>query len=84
MVFRWLLPLARALERFAVRDSLAVLTVCTSLTDRVRRLAPDKPVFQIEDAPNVSEFVDHREARRELERRWPLPAGALVGYTGNL
>ena len=83
-VFRWLLPLARAFDRFAIRAALAVLTVCTSLTDRVRRLAPGKPVFQIEDAPNVSAFPAHREARDELERRWPLPRGALVVYTGNL
>jgi len=82
--FRWLLPLARAFDRFAIRGALAVLTVCTSLTDRVRRLAPGKPVFQIEDAPNVSAFPAYREARDELERRWPLPRGALVVYTGNL
>jgi glycosyltransferase involved in cell wall biosynthesis len=68
----------------AIRDALAVLTVCASLTDRVRHLAPGKPVFQIEDAPNVSEFADHQHARRELQRRWRLPEGALVVYTGNL
>ena len=83
-LFRWLRPLARTLDRFAVRDALAVLTVCTSLTDRVRRLAPSKPVFQIEDAPNVSEFGEHGNARRDLQRRWGLPGGALVVYTGNL
>jgi len=84
VVFRWLRPLARTLDRLAIRDALAVLTVCASLTDRVRHLAPGKPVFQIEDAPNVSEFADHQHARRELQRRWRLPEGALVVYTGNL
>jgi len=82
--FRYLRPLARSLDHFAVRESLAVLTVCRSLTDRVRSLAPDKPVFQIEDAPNVSEFVAPAEARREIEERWHVGPGPLVVYTGNL
>jgi glycosyltransferase involved in cell wall biosynthesis len=82
--FRWLVPLARALDRFALRNALAALTVCATLSDRVRRLAPGKPVFQIEDAPNVSEFGDHENARRELQQRWGLSGGALVVYTGNL
>ena len=82
--FRWLLPLARRIDRAAVREALAVLTVCGTLTERVRRLAPDKPVFQIEDAPNVTEFADHRIAREEIGRRWRLPEGPLIVYTGNL
>lgn len=82
--FRWLLPLARRIDHAAVRDAIAVLTVCGTLTERVRQLAPGTPVFQIEDAPNVTEFADHRTAREEIARRWRLPAGPLIVYTGNL
>jgi glycosyltransferase involved in cell wall biosynthesis len=84
IAFRWLRPLARSIDRFAVRQSLAVLTVCASLTARVQRLAPAKPVFQIEDAPNVNEFLAAGEARREVANRWQIGAGPLVVYTGNL
>jgi len=82
--FRWLLPLARRIDHAAVREALAVLTVCATLSERVRRLAPGKPVFQIEDAPNVTEFADHEVARAEIVCRWRLPAGPLIVYTGNL
>jgi glycosyltransferase involved in cell wall biosynthesis len=82
--FRWLLPLARRIDHGAVREALAVLTVCSTLSERVRRLAPGKPVFQIEDAPNVTEFADHRVAREEIACRWQLPVGPLIVYTGNL
>jgi glycosyltransferase involved in cell wall biosynthesis len=82
--FRWLLPLARRIDHGAVREALAVLTVCSTLSERVHRLAPGKPVFQIEDAPNVTEFADHRTAREEVARRWRLAAGPLIVYTGNL
>ncbi|HSD09610.1 MAG TPA: glycosyltransferase family 4 protein [Candidatus Binatia bacterium] len=83
-LLHWLAPLARRIDRSAVRDSIAVLTVCGTLTARVRRLAPEKPVFQIEDAPNVIEFGDRQAARREVDRRWQLPGGPLIVYTGNL
>ena len=82
--FRWLLPLARRIDHAAVREALAVLTVCGTLSERVRRLAPGKPVFQIEDAPNVTEFADHRVAREDIACRWQLPVGPLIVYTGNL
>jgi glycosyltransferase involved in cell wall biosynthesis len=83
-LLRWLVPLARRIDRSAVRDSIAVLTVCATLSERVQRLAPGKPVFQIEDAPNVIAFGDRQAARREVERRWQLPRGPLIVYTGNL
>jgi glycosyltransferase involved in cell wall biosynthesis len=83
-LFRAFVPLARRIDQAAVRDAVAVLTVCRTLTERVRELAPAKPVFQIEDAPNVSTFANQDVARRELAARWDLPAGPLVVYTGNL
>jgi len=83
-LLRSLVPLARRIDRAAVRDAIAVLTVCGTLSERVRRLAPGKPVFQIEDAPNVTASGDRRAARREVERRWQVPGGPLIVYTGNL
>jgi hypothetical protein len=48
-----LLWAAEALERHALRRAAAVVTVCTSLSEGVRRRAPDARVFQIEDPPLV-------------------------------
>jgi glycosyltransferase involved in cell wall biosynthesis len=42
---------AEALERHALNHAAAVITVCTSLSEGVRRSAPAAPVFQIEDPP---------------------------------
>jgi glycosyltransferase involved in cell wall biosynthesis len=83
-LFRPFVPFARRIDQAAVRDAVAVLTVCRTLTERVHELAPAKPVFQIEDAPNVSTFATQDVARRELTARWGVPAGPLVVYTGNL
>jgi glycosyltransferase involved in cell wall biosynthesis len=84
LLFRPLLPVARWIDRTTVHASLAVLTVCRTLSERVGALAPGKPVFQIEDAPNVDGFAERGEARRALVGRWRLPSGPLVVYTGNL
>ena len=83
-LFRPLLWLAQVIDRFALNRSTAVLTVCRALTERAQRIAPAKPVFQIEDAPNVVEFIDHDAGRRELASRFCLPDGPLIVYTGNL
>lgn len=82
--FRWLVPLARRIDRGAVREAVAVLTVCGTLTERVRRLAPATPVFQIEDAPNVTDLAEPQSARRRVAESWKLPRGPLIVYTGNL
>src|SRR5262249_27127659 len=82
--FRWLVPLARRIDHGAVREALAVLTVCGTLSERVRRVAAGKPVFPIEDAPDVTEFTAHPAAGAGTGRRWRLPVGPLIVYTGNL
>ena len=46
-----LLGLVELLEGRALRSSAAVVTVCASLTEGVKRQAGDVPVFQIEDPP---------------------------------
>lgn len=44
---------AESLERHALNHSGAVITVCRSLTERVRHRAPQANVFQIEDPPLI-------------------------------
>jgi len=79
-----LLWLAEALEAHALRHAKAAVTVCTSLTDAVRRRAPGIAVFQVEDPP----LVDRRhppapERVLALRRELALGSGPVVLYSGN-
>jgi glycosyltransferase involved in cell wall biosynthesis len=79
-----LLWLADALERHALRHSVAAVTVCQSLTDGVKHRAPDVPVFQVEDPPLVD--VRHPPATERvagLRRELGLREGPVVLYSGN-
>jgi glycosyltransferase involved in cell wall biosynthesis len=84
-----LLWLAEFLEGGALRGSAAVITVCTSLTEGVRRTAPDARVFQIEDPPLVSSelpgalvVADHKRALSLGDRPVALYSGNLEPYQG--
>jgi glycosyltransferase involved in cell wall biosynthesis len=79
-----LLWLAEALERHALRHAAVAVTVCASLTDGVKRRAPDIAVFQVEDPP----LVDRREppaaaAVAALRRELGLGESPVVLYSGN-
>lgn len=82
--FRRLATAVAALDAWALRRAAAVLTVCETLSERARAIAPGVPIFQIEDAPNVLPPADEIAARAEVRARWSLPPGELVVYTGNL
>jgi glycosyltransferase involved in cell wall biosynthesis len=80
-----LLWAAERLERSALRRAAAAVTVCGSLTDRVKERAPGVPVFQIEDPPLVdgaSPPVDPA-AVAALRRELGLADGPVVFYSGN-
>jgi glycosyltransferase involved in cell wall biosynthesis len=80
-----LLGMVRVLERFALRSSAAVITVCRELTEGVRRQAPQASIFQVEDPPLVDPL---RPASREdvdaLRAALGLGAGPVALYSGNL
>jgi glycosyltransferase involved in cell wall biosynthesis len=82
--FRRLAPLVGWIDRWAIRRAAGVVTVCETLSAKVHRIAPEKPVFQIEDTPNVPAAFDRVAAWRSVHRRWSLPECPLVVYTGNL
>ena len=76
--------LAEALETHALRHAAAAVTVCTSLTDGVKRRAPGVAAFQVEDPP----LVDRRtpptaEAVAALRRELGLGDGPVILYSGN-
>jgi len=74
--------LAAALERHALAHAAAAITVCTSLTERVRERVPGISVFQVEDPPLVDAVASETEttALRESLR---LDGRPVVLYSGN-
>ncbi len=78
---RKLLDGVEFLEKQAVEHSLAVLTVCSSLSDRVRGISPGKRVFQVEDCPMGVEDGRSGLTRRELNVK---EDDFVILYTGNL
>ncbi|MFI5182775.1 MAG: glycosyltransferase [Vicinamibacteria bacterium] len=80
-----LLWAAEALERRALAGSAAVVTVCTSLTEGVRRRAPNARTFQIEDPPLVdAASLPAASTVAALRRDLGLGPEPVVLYTGNL
>ena len=78
-----LLWTARALERRALRQARAVITVCTSLTELVRQRAPQARVFQIEDPPLVDGAAPEASAVAALRAELGLDGRPVVLYSGN-
>jgi glycosyltransferase involved in cell wall biosynthesis len=79
-----LLWLAEALEGHAFRHGSAVVTVCASLTERVRARAPQARVFQVEDPPLVDPEAPPSAAEVAAARAGlGLAEGPVVFYSGN-
>jgi glycosyltransferase involved in cell wall biosynthesis len=78
-----LLWAAERLEQSALRRAAAAVTVCASLTDRVKERAPQLPVFQIEDPPLVDGAEVSPAAVAELRRELGLATSPVVLYSGN-
>jgi glycosyltransferase involved in cell wall biosynthesis len=75
--------LASRLEAHALRHAAVALTVCTSLTERVRAKAPGTPVFQVEDPPLVSDDLADPLAVAALRQSLGLGPEPVVLYSGN-
>ena len=74
---------ADRLERFALARAAAVVTVCTSLTERVAARAPQASVFQIEDPPLGAGEAASPAAAAALRRELALDERPVVFYSGN-
>lgn len=82
----FLLRCARFIEKMALEHCSLILTVCSSLTDKARRIAPKTSILQIEDIP-----VAHDQPIAEMQKIPPhiidgfqLTEGKVIVYTGNL
>lgn len=72
-------PLLRRFERVAIRDALAVVTVCRDLEDKATAVRPARRVFRIEDTSLLKDVEGPDEAVETLER-----GDGLAMYVGNL
>jgi glycosyltransferase involved in cell wall biosynthesis len=74
---------AERLERFALGGAAAVVTVCTSLTERVKARAPGARVFQIEDPPLGADVIAGPATVQALRGELGLVDRPVVFYSGN-
>ena len=72
-------PLMDAMEAWAIRGSEATVVVCKALEERVREVAPTKPVLRLEDVS----LLDSTEVEEDLRRDFSVE-GAMIMYVGNL
>jgi glycosyltransferase involved in cell wall biosynthesis len=81
----WILAGVRWLERLALSNASAAITVCRALSDAARELCPAVRIFQIEDTPLEEASRAPDPARvAELRARLELGERPAVVYTGNL
>lgn len=72
-------PLMDAMEAWAIHGSVATVVVCKALEERVREVAPSKPVLRLEDVS----LLDDTEVKEDLRRDFSVE-GSMIMYVGNL
>ncbi len=78
------LKIIHFLEKWAIKNSTLVLTVCSSLTEIVSSDFPQKKVFQLEDIPMTNEKrnVSQKEVLA-LKKKLGLSDELIILYAGN-
>lgn len=79
-----LLRAISAVEKFFVRRATCAVTVCQALSDNVRAVNANLPIFQIEDCPQEAALIPQPELVSRIIQRWGLAGKKVVVYTGNL
>jgi glycosyltransferase involved in cell wall biosynthesis len=82
-LWRVIAPLLQSLEAWAVRKSDCLVPVCPALTEHVLKLAPGKPVFQIEDTPIIRHDALSPEQELRLRQKLSLQNEKTMVYIGN-
>ncbi len=81
-----LAPLLTGFERFALRNSHAVMTVCEALAEKARACAPHQYIAVIEDVPIAGDTaqpgVENLRDRVQSDKPIALYVGNLAPYQG--
>ncbi len=80
---RILIKLIEKLEAFFLQRAEAVLTVCTALSDKVRELAPNARIAQIEDFPYEEAMSVDQDLLAKVREEFDLQGRRVAVYTGN-
>lgn len=71
-------------EKYFLRRAAAILTVAPALTKKSRSVAPNVPVYQIEDFPVASAMAEVPASLVEkLRKEFALEQASIALYTGN-
>ena len=80
---RLLIRAVEALQKLIVRKADAVIAICPDLERTVKRLAPAKPVYMIENVAVDEALPPARESDVDLMRQaWKLGTAPVLLYTG--
>ena len=80
----FILKFAGSMERWAIKNSAIIITVCSALTDIVKKGFPDKPVVQIEDLPlSCGNLVVSDETIARVKKDLAIDNNVVIVYTGN-
>ena len=77
------LRLYRAVERFAIRRSDAIILTGPGMLDEVRRLAPGRPVHAISDVPSSCVEADEAGVASVRRERAPAADDVVATYIGS-
>lgn len=78
-----LIRFVEALQKLIVRKADAVIAICPDLEQTVKRLAPDKPVYMIENVAVDEALPPAKESDVALLReQWKLGTDPVLLYTG--
>lgn len=79
-----IVSLLQALERAFLRRAKVAIAVCNSLAEKVRNIAPNVKIFQIEDFPFDGATAVDSVLLSELRQKYKTDENKLMVYTGNL
>lgn len=80
---RLLIRAVEVVQRLIIRQADAVIAICPDLECTVKRIAPNKPVYLIENvAVDEGLAVAHDDDTVRLRSQWNLGDGPILLYTG--
>ena len=74
--------LASHLERWAIRRSDVLITICPALADHVKAIIPTRPQVMIENVATLDAATGSQDVAA-LRRRYGVVENPLIVYTGN-
>ena len=81
---RFLIAALSGIEKWCLKNSSLVITVCEALSDKVRQMDPMATIFQIEDIPLSNQTQKSKARISDVNKLYNLENFFRVVYTGNL